>query len=179
MNYKPIDKIKLINWWQSLEDNRGDRAMLRRATFIDDILLAPAFFDFLNYIYENQNIDFKNKNFIISHAIVASIVARVKENIEDSKISFAKSLALPKENSDAPVMSQLRFDKLLKSDEPEQFFIRIRRAVDLLKGKVNITSLTNDILLWIYEFYQQDKDPDREKHLAFKWATDYYTTVKK
>lgn len=181
MSYKPINPtvaVKLRNWWQQLEDNRAEWAALRRASFIDDILPTPAFFDFLTYIYADEKINFKDEKFIIGQAVVASILARVKEDLKDAK-SFAKLLAKSKENSNTPVMSKLRFEKLIKSDDPEQFFIRIRRAVDLLKGRVNIISLANGILHWIHNFYQQDESKERKSHLVFKWATDYYTTVNK
>ena len=109
-------------------------------------------------------------------AMVAAVIARVKEN-DKRGIGFAKSLALPKEGGSKAVMSELRFQQLQKSRTPEEFFVRICRAVDLLNRKANVVSLADDILHWLAEkrFGPASKPADR---LAVRWASDYYAALK-
>lgn len=177
MYTRKIDKddcSALLSWWHWLDDNRGDRAILRRAHSPDDVLLTPAFAHFLQHMpsrwSDNHSIP------LTDSATVAAVVARVKNH--DNKIdSFAKSLATSKEGGSKSTMSELRFQQLQKSRTPEEFFSRLCRAVDLLGRKVNILSLADDTLYWLseYRFGPASKPADR---LAVRWASDYYAAFK-
>ncbi len=48
------DKKALLQWHRWLDDNRGDRARLRRAIVPEDILLTDAFFHFLKQMPESS-----------------------------------------------------------------------------------------------------------------------------
>ena len=108
--------------------------------------------------------------------MVASVVARVKEH--DPKHSFATSLAKPREKGGNSVMSELRFQRLQTSRDEPEFFEQICRAVDLLRGRVNIPSLANDILHWLHEF-RSGPASNPQNRLAVRWATDYYASFTK
>lgn len=166
------DRKALVAWHKGLDDGqRGDRAMLRRANAPEDILLTPAFAHFLQKMPKEWVDSYKNH--LLDAAIVASTVARVKQN-ETSHITFARALATPvKSGASKAAMSELRFQQLQKSRTPEDFFRRMKRAIDLLGGKVDVCSLTEDILLWLreYRYGPSDKPQDR---LAIRWASDYY-----
>lgn len=165
------DKTFLVAWHKGLDQNRGDRAVLRRASSFDDILLLPAFMRFIHQM-PSEWLALKDYQ-LVDAAMVAALVARVTDN-KDEKHTFARSLATPaKEGGSKPAMSELRFQQLQKSRTPEDFFRRVQRAVDLLGGKVNICSLAEDVLLWMKEqrYGPASKPQDR---LAIRWATDYY-----
>lgn len=162
----------LVGWWHWLDDNRGDRAVLRRATIPDDVLLAPAFAHFLQRMpadwSSNQRIP------LTDAALVASVLARVRQSASKS---FAAALATAKEGGGKAAMSELRFQQLQKSRTPEEFFTRICRAVDLLGGTADVASLAEDILHWLEEQrYGPASKPD--KRLAVRWASDYYANYK-
>lgn len=168
------DYKALLAWWSWLDDNRGDRAVLRRAGSPEDVLLTPAFAHFLQKMPPRW---VKNDAVLLSDAaLVAAVIARVKIH-DDSKRSFATSLASAKEGGSKAAMSELRFQQLQKSRTPDEFFSRLCRAVDLLGRKVNIISLADDILHWLAEnrFGPASKP---EKRLAVRWASDYYTALK-
>jgi CRISPR system Cascade subunit CasB len=173
----------LQRWHHWLDDNRGDRARLRRAERPEDILLTDAFYHFLEKMSENWR---KKKN-IFTSAAVAGLLAHIKEDrqtlseIYENKpkkmASFAEQLAGPTKRKKPP-MSELRFQQLQKSRTTGDFYRRVLRAIRLLDGKVNIPSLANDIIHWHQEFNNQiDHKPSNR--LAVRWATDYFTVLQK
>lgn len=170
----------LKRWWSGLDDNRGDRAHLRRATNSDDVLLTPAFAHFLKAMPDSWMEGKTGKNTMLSMsdmALIAAVIARVKSEPQKADATFARSLATPKENGSKAVMSELRFQQLQKSRSPEEFFLRVCRAVSLLGGKVSVDSLADDIAHWLIEFrYGSASKP--ENRLAVRWASDYYTVFK-
>lgn len=168
----PDTRNKLLNWWTWLDDNRGDRARLRRAECPDDVLLTAAFSRFLSEMPES----WRDPRQLQASALVAAIVAQTKTN--QHLITFAAQLAAPKEGGDKPRMSELRFQQLQKSHDPSEFFRRLLRAVRILDGNVNILSLANDVLHWMYE-YRQGVDRQPQERLAFCWASDYYRALPK
>lgn len=168
------DAEKLKSWWSWLDENRGDRAPLRRADNPDDILLTPAFAHFLQQMPSRWAAG-EAVLPITDAAMVAAVLSRVK-NPDDSK-SFAKALASPKEGGSKAVMSELRFQQLQKSRTPEDFFRRVCRAVALLNGKANITDLADSILHWLHEFRTAPASKPQQR-LAVKWASEYYSVYK-
>jgi CRISPR system Cascade subunit CasB len=173
-NYlKEAEAEQLKKWWSWLDDNRADRASLRRADNPDDILLTPAFAHFLQKMpprWAASEPAFP----ITDAAMVAAVISRVKAPAENS---FAKALALPKEGGSKAVMSELRFQQLQKSRTPEDFFRRVCRAVALLNGKANIVDLADSILHWLHEFRTAPSSKPLQR-LAVKWATEYYSVYK-
>lgn len=177
----------LQRWHHWLDDNRGDRARLRRAERPEDILLTDAFFHFLQQMSET----WQEKHPMFTSAAVAGLLAHVKEdrqtlskgfqpkdeNKQKKMASFAEQLAT-RDKSKKPPMSELRFQQLQKSRTTDDFYRRVLRAIRLLDGKVNIPSLTNDIIHWHREFDNQvDRKPTNR--LAVRWATDYFTALQK
>ena len=163
---------KLLEWWKWLDDNRGDRARLRRVESPDDVLMTSAFSRFLAELPDNWSVSGQ----LPASALVAAIVAQVKENVTSP--SFTAQLATPKEGGDKPRMSELRFQQLQKSNDPTEFYRRLLRAVRMLDGNVNILSLIDNILHWMHE-YRMGVDRNPQNRLAFCWASDYYRVLSK
>lgn len=162
----------LRSWWESLKNNRGDRAMLRRAEKPDDVLLIDSFFRFLNQMPE----EWARHEELLSSAIVAAALSHVTVNRDNE--TFATQLASPKQGGIKPRMSVSRFQQLQKSRDPEEFLRRLLRAIRLAEGSINVTSLAESILHWMYEYrYGADKDPQRR--IAVRWATEYYMALPK
>jgi CRISPR system Cascade subunit CasB len=163
---------KLCSWWTSLDKNRGDRARLRRAERPDDVLLTEAFFHFLQQMPE----EWAKPELLLTSAMVAAALSHVKE-LRDGE-TFATQLALPKRGATKARMSELRFQQLQKSRDPEEFFRRLLRAIHLVESRVNILSLAESTLHWMNEYrYGADRVP--QKRIAVRWATDYYTALPK
>jgi len=172
----------LQSWHPWLDDNRGDRARLRRAGRPEDVLLTDAFFHFLQKMPES----WRDKKPLFSSAAVAGLLSHVKSDKQipsknefkkDKMASFAELLARPAKGDKAP-MSELRFQQLQKSQSTDDFYRHVRRTIQLLDGKVNIPSLANDIIHWLQEFNNQ-VDHKPSNRLAVRWATDYFTALQK
>ncbi|PCK01708.1 MAG: type I-E CRISPR-associated protein Cse2/CasB [Alteromonadaceae bacterium] len=167
------ERDKLKSWWVWLDDNCGDRAILRRASSPDDILLSEAFSKFIKQMpatwLSGERIQYTDAS------MIAAVVARIK--VHNEKQSFAKSLAVPSGDKSNHPLSELRFSQLQKSRSEQEFFTRICRAIQLIGGKVNIISITEDMLQWLLEFRQgQARKP--QQRLAVRWANDYYANLK-
>lgn len=163
---------RLLEWWEWLDENRGDRARLRRVESPDDVLLTCAFSHFLAEMPDDWSLPGQ----LPASALVAAIVAQVKTNVDSP--SFAAQLATPKEGGEKPRMSELRFQQLQKSHDPTEFYRRLLRAVRILDSNVNILSIVDDVLHWMHE-YRKGVDRNPQKRLAFCWASDYYRALPK
>lgn len=178
------DQKALEHWHQWLDDNRGDRARLRRAEGPEDILLTDAFFHFLEKmsdtgLWRDEMLISASVAGALSHVknhkLSTSRIHKSKEtNSEYQTASFAEQLATPIEGKNKAPMSELRFQQLQKSKTIDDFYRRILRAIRLLDGNVNILSLANDIIHWHREFeHTIDRNPNNR--LAVRWANDYFT----
>lgn len=183
---------QLQQWHTWLDDNRGDRARLRRADSPEDILLTEAFFHFLEWM--KPLTEWSEKTPILTKASIAGAVAHVKANkqtasrIKTSKntneaavryASFAEQLATPVDGKSKAPMSELRFQQLQKSASPDDFYRHILRAIRLLDGNVNVVSLAYDIAHWHREFNQIAEYRNPKDRLTVRWATDYFTALPK
>jgi CRISPR system Cascade subunit CasB len=180
--YKFLRDDSLIRkWYAELHEQSGHRwrAMLRRSTTPQETLLLSPFYDFYSkLIPELKNIYLKNDvNKLLAIAAIAGLLAHIKE--DDSSSSFASQLGgASSENSQATV-SELRFNKLQKSQCWDEFYRRLRRSVQLLRGKVNIISLSDGILHWAHDLdegkYRINPTPDEQ--LLVRWAIEYFQGV--
>ncbi len=166
---------KLSAWFHWLDDNRGDRARLRRAESADDVLLSEPFFNFLRQMPDSWALV---HNLPVA-AMIAAVLTHVKDGLakrDPGQKSFAGQLAVLKSGSDKARMSELRFQQLQKSRTPDEFFRRLIRAVKLVDGQVNTLSLADSIRRWMNEYrYGISLKPlDR---LAVCWANDYYSEL--
>jgi len=164
MNNKEANS-KLLFWFDSLEHNHRDRAVLRRTQTPNDVLVTHAFYNFLNHMPE----DWKIKENLYKSAFIAVVCSNIKQNTNNE--SFAEQLSHSDEKH--KVISPLRFLQLQKSTTPDEFFRRLIRIIKILKGKVNIISITNDIIQWLTE-YNEGPSLDFMNSLAFTWASAYY-----
>ena len=200
-NQQDLEVLK--SWWKWLDDNRGSRAVLRRATTADEVVMLKAFGEFLWFKKKLEDGSYRGLSKLwrtgdnsYAAANVCGLLARVKSdkcqkikkdivskngidlNKEEHIATFAEQLAQPNKGGNSPIMSELRFQRLQKSHTPEEFFLQMCRAIDLLGGNVNIASLVDSVLLWLRE-YEQGVDKAPKKRLAVRWATEYYTELSK
>jgi CRISPR type I-E/ECOLI-associated protein CasB/Cse2 len=167
----------LSNWHKLLNDNRGDRARLRRAESPEDILLTSAFFNFLQKMPETFLKNYSDERRFGILATIAGLVSHVET--PDGSASFATQLATPPKGKNKPPMSELRFQQLQKSPTIDDFYRRMIRAIRLLGKSVNVSSLANDIIHWHDEFKANVDYRNPKDRLAVRWATDYFTALSK
>lgn len=143
----------LAAWWLALNENRGDRAELRRCSTLAEVAFTPAYhrlrLDLIKFGAVNAD----------SLAMVAGLAARVKSNLVGN--TLAEQMATGKSDGSARV-SGLRFRRLLKVKERENLFTAMGRVIALLGGAVNLQSLADSVYYW--------NDRTRKQ-----WAFEYYT----
>jgi len=143
----------LAVWWKALDDNRGDRAELRRCSTLMEVVFTPAYhrlrFAILKHGIVNDN----------ALALVAGLASRVKRDLPEN--TLAEQMAMGKADGAARV-SGLRFRRLLKIKEPDGLFNAMGRIVALLGGAVNLQNLVNGVYFW--------NDRTRKQ-----WAFEYYS----
>ncbi len=150
---------QLINWWEELDRNyRGERAYLRRCNNLTEVYFSPSYHRLRRMLL---NIGRVEDN---SLSLVVGVSARVKTNDDFSGI--AQQMASGKADNSARV-NGLRFRRLLKIKDRDEFFKAMRRIIALLGGAVNLQSLARSLYLW------HDKYIDIRK----EWAFEYYSTA--
>ncbi len=164
---KKDDELKAIQkWfgWINDEKQRGERARLRRCSTLDEIMLQKGFYRLCLPLPRLE------KYSLTGLALVAGLLAWIKTPVD---------LSLPEllgKGSDKPAFSELRFQRLLASDTPDDFFQSMRRAIIQGGEKANITELADEILHW----YQQSQHPDwyrGQRQWQYRFAKPYYAQI--
>lgn len=157
----PSGKI-LHDWWKSLEDNKGDRAALRRCHRTAEVLFVPAYHDFCRELcsYLGERGSFR----IDRLPAVAGLIAHAKL---DADQDLPRQMAHSKVAGGGPILSELRFRRLLQCQSQEELFLALLRVIRLLEGKVNIYSLADSVYWWgdkvrrdwAYAYYGAPQNP--------------------
>ncbi|MBW2598871.1 MAG: type I-E CRISPR-associated protein Cse2/CasB [Deltaproteobacteria bacterium] len=146
----------LLGWWRGLENNRGDRAALRRCRKLTEVVFVPSYHHLrqellrLGYVVNSEGL-----------AIVVGLAARIKEN--SNQYTIANQMALHVANGSARV-SGLRFRRLLKIQDRDKLYPAMIRIVALLNSSLNLVNLASSVYWW--------NDLTRKN-----WAFDYYTNA--
>ena len=126
----------LKNCWQEIQQQRGARAQLSRAKSVDDIVLLPVFqrhcARFRPFFKQEEHWEYRL-------AAVIGLLAHVRTTTSER---LARQMA-----GDPPLVSELRFRRLLQKDRRELFvaLIRILRTLD---HRANLYDLANSVYYW-------------------------------
>jgi len=143
----------LIRWWEGLDKDRGKRAILGRSATLAEVVFSPTYHRLRRALMNIGRVDDDRLS------LVVGLSARVKSNADGS--SIAEQMASGKPDGSAR-LSGLRFRRLLKVKDREEFFIAMIRIIALLGGTVNLQSLAQSVYFW------NDK-------IRKDWAFDYYS----
>ncbi|EQD41204.1 CRISPR-associated protein Cse2, partial [mine drainage metagenome] len=143
---KPDDPsfATLRAWWRTLEDDRGERAALRRAANLTEVMLSPAFHRLLN--------DLRRTGFGISNnrypklAAIAGLAARIKSEDDES---LATSMGASRSGGGKAAVSELRMRRLLVCNDIEELYTLLRRALALLDNRASLADLAATIWNWV------------------------------
>lgn len=146
---KPLGEA-LQKWWEDLQERNGDRAELRRAETVSDVILLPAFQraclrlkPFFQY----------EENWESRLAAVLGLLAHVRH------INPEQSLAIQMAGN-PPVVSELRFRRLIQRDRAD-LYVSMIRVLRMLGNKANLHDLAKSVYFW----------NDKVKR---DWAFDYF-----
>lgn len=176
-NDRPAAEV-LMQWFARLQAQRGVRAELRQAQSSADIMLSEGFRllaqPFRGWLARCDN-DTDNEWRWIGLALAAGACAHVKQS--GGSASFAAQLGHRGSGSERPVLSELRFNRLLRAHDHDEFYRLVVRAVRQCE-QVNVPSLVDGILLWCREQddlthdYNRTRSPFQQP--ALRWATEYF-----
>lgn len=152
-NDAPVRRA-LLEWWEALKENRGDRAELRRCQEIDEVLLTEAYHKLRKRLGARGFIPNSEDQL----GAAAGLLSHVDEHLEATGV--AAQMAGGTQDEEAP-LSGLRFRKLLRIEDREGLYRPLMRAVRLLDRRVNATALAKGVFYW---------GPSVRK----KWARGYY-----
>lgn len=148
-------------WWSSLEDDKGERAYLRRCSTLTEIMLSPAFHRLLNQLGRGNVPQYRYPKL----AIIAGLVSRIEG---ESEQKLGVEMGSPKKSSTKPDVAELRMRRILACDDLEELYTLLRRALALIDNRVNIPDLASIIWNWTRMDEKSPHDPRR------RIACDYY-----
>lgn len=155
----------LQEWWESLKENTGDRAALRRATCLTEVFFIKAFNSLLNKL--------RNEGYAVSDysltklAAISGLAAQIKT---DTPEKLGYSFGSPTSGGKAPI-SELRIRNILARDDFEELFQLLRRAISIVNSKINISNLA--AIIWNWK-PMADKNPYDSRRIL---ALDYYAAA--
>lgn len=140
-------------WWTWLQEppQRGDRAALSRCASTVDVRFQPSWHDLARRVGGAQTLSDRDREQL---AVVGAVLAHVR-TLSGGSVAEAMGVG------DKPAVSDLRFRRLLATEDPEELRVAMIRTMHLLGGTADVAVLADSIFNW--------GDGRR-----LKWAEDYY-----
>jgi CRISPR system Cascade subunit CasB len=132
----------LFEWWEKLDERRGDRAELRRAASLTDIAMQPAFQRLYARVDPQRQWQAWQRD---RFAAVAGLLSHLKFETEQS---LPQAMSQRDEDSDRNPVSALRFRRLLEARDMDTLFTGLRRLLPLIEYKANPMAIANDVFWW-------------------------------
>jgi CRISPR system Cascade subunit CasB len=158
-------------WWEMIQSTRRDGtpnpvrdpgalARLRRAATPVVALEEPSVFDFYKKLGFGRG-DVEGR--LPRVAAVAAVLAHVRTDAMPAENGFRRRFAeMLGRGGDRPLMSPLRFKRLLTATEDQELLVAFRRAVALAGGRnIDVGDLAVSLLDW-------------SERRRMRWAFDYY-----
>lgn len=132
-------------WWRWLYENPRERALLRRCHDLQDVAFTRG--------YARLRVNLLDRGFVNAEALalVAGVLAHVQENTGHdirSPAPVAVQMAYGKPGSESPVVSDLRFRRLIATKTRSDLYPAMIRAVRLLGGAAHLPSLAKGLYWW-------------------------------
>lgn len=152
----------LKTWWQSLESERGERAALRRAASLTEVMLNPAFHRLLKKLrWAGYGVAESRYSKV---AAIAGLAAHVKTETPEA---LATRMGNPKSGGETAAVSDLRVRRILACDDMEELYILLRRALALLGDQGNLSDLA--AILWHWSPLDEKRPSDPRRRLAYEY----------
>lgn len=139
-------------WWEQLRERTGDRAELRRAQTVTDVILLPAFqracVRFAPFFKHERE-----EGWQFRLAAVLGLLAHVRQHNPDQSLALQMA-------GNPPVVSELRFRRLIQRDRSD-LYVSLIRMLRMLGNKANLHDLARSVYFW----------GETEKR---RWAFDYF-----
>ena len=147
--------------WEELQTPAcsGHRAKLRRAQSPDEVAMQAHYYSIIAPLLAMDELE-PLKRRISSHMpSVVGLLAHVKT--DDQNRSFAEAMGTKKQGSDQPIVSDLRFRRILRVEDQDELYTTMIRVIRMLDGNVNVTDLATSVFFW-------------NEQTRKRWASLYY-----
>lgn len=151
---------QLTAWWESLDDDRGGRAELRRARTAVEVAFCEAF---QQRLVRDLKLDPPQAQRL---ALAAALLAWVRTNAEqgEHRPSLPFLMAEPGPGGATGKVSGLRFRRLLQARDQQELFPLLLRVIHLLGDRAPVIALAHDVYYW-------------GDHIRENWAYQYYASA--
>jgi len=163
----------ILEWWETLKQNKGDRAELRRCKNLEEIQKASAYqrcyWQLKKYFTPEQQVPSREQM-----SIFIGLAAHIEDNDtkfidtdskKEKEYYFAYQMAAPKgkERDAPPKLSELRFRRLMKIKDRAKLYRFLIQVVRMLEKKVNLLDLLSIAYFWgdktktnlAYKYYEK------------------------
>lgn len=164
MSDRPNQQQRIYTWWRELDERRGDRAELRRAASLQDVVFCQGFHRLLNTIPTSYNNHVDEQSHIQRLTLITGVLAHIKEDLKDAH-SLAHLLSTPSQKSTNAAMSGLRFRRLMSNRRLEDAFRPLVQSLGLIHHNANVHKLSLDLYWW---------ESDHPDSTRYQWTRDYY-----
>jgi len=152
----------LKNWWQSLESDRGERAELRRAANLTEVMFCPSFHRLL-HLLQRAGYGVAERR-CAKLAAIAGLIARVK--METTEL-LATHMGRPKDGGEKSAVSELRVRRILACDDVDELYTLLRRAMSLMGDQANLSDLA--AILWHWSPMDEKRPNDPRRQMAYQY----------
>ncbi len=151
--------------WLHHENQRGERAHLRRCNNLQQIMMQRSFFRLCRALPDLETYHLEGL------ALVAGLLAWVEQS---TNADLPALLGKTKPGGNTPRFSELRFQRLLAAETSEDFLQTFRRAIVQAGKAMDPVLLADAILHW----EAQQRHPDwytGTRQWQYRFAKPYYT----
>lgn len=141
-------------WWKNLDDDRAGRAELRRCGTVSEVAFTPAYHRLLRWLGSRLGEGDARKV-----AAIAAVLAHVEQEPADGA-GLARQMGAHASDR-GPVVSDVRFRHLIRSEEPGELMRELVRIVRQLGRTAAVDTLFKDLMRW-------------DEATRMRWARDYY-----
>lgn len=144
----------LLCWWERLEEDRASRAILKRAHDINAVALSvPYQCLYRELLAAGWPVDERPEQSLRNDrlAAVVGLLAHVRGEVNGTRQrngTLTPPKAMSRKEADRPVVSELRFLRLLQSPDTDSLFIGLRRLLPLMGNSLDVIALATDLLNW-------------------------------
>ncbi|GLW59741.1 CRISPR-associated protein Cse2 [Hydrogenophilus thermoluteolus] len=149
----------LEEWWLALAENRGDRAELCRARSADDAALMPVTVQLVTRLQGTAVA--QHGGWIERIPAIAGLAAHLDPDARNAVLADTTPLPerMVRPKGDRPVVSELRFRRLLRTPRHE-LYRPMMRILALLDHQANLFELAESLFWW---------GPGMQKQWAFAY----------
>lgn len=155
----------LRNWWQELDNKKGEKAALKRADSLTEVVFCPAYHRLIRTL-RNAGYSVPESRYT-KLAAIGGLAARIKEDLPGA---FGAQMGALKPG-DKPILSELRVRRVLACDDLEELYMLLRRALGILGGNASLSGLAATI--WQWESLAEKRPYDSRRQMAY----DYYAAA--